>query len=219
MINQVYYKDTHLLRRYAAMLSVVNTNSNFAYHTIGNAEFTSAFIRVINNDLTSFYKYHLFIRYRDNVYIEVDGFREIVLTIAELQQDRYLRFYYELSQMLTNDKHLVVEDLVYTSDSSGSSDAEDQIYEEPRRWSPNTAFIEKDIHNDSITVVGYSENAYYKINPYFLERMDYSTQEDLDNFRAAYMTTYEDENMLGIYYNLALEYQANLLQNKFEEIL
>jgi hypothetical protein len=50
--------------------------------------------------------------------------------------------------------------------------------------------------------------------------MDYSTQEDLDNFRAAYMTTYEDENMLGIfYYNLALDYQANLLQNKFDEIL
>jgi hypothetical protein len=198
------------------MLSVVNTNSNFAYHTIANAEFSAAFIRVINNDLTSFYKYHLFIRYGDKVYIEVDGFREIVLTIAELQQDRYLRFYYELAQMLTNDKHLVVEDLVY---SSSSGDAEDQIYEDARRWSPNTAFIEKDIHNDTITVVGYSENAYYKINPYLLENMDYSTQEDLDNFRAAYMTTYEDENMLSIYYNLALEYQANLLQNKFEEIL
>ena len=200
------------------MLSVVNTNSNFAYHTIGNAEFTAAFIRVINNDLTSFYKYHLFIRYRDKVYIEVDGFREIVLTIAELQQDRYLKFYYELAQMLTNDKHLVVEDLVYSSDRSGS-DAEDQIYEEPRRWSLNTAFIEKDIHNDSITVVGYSENAYYKINPYLLENMDYSTQEDLHNFRAAYMTTYEDENMLCNYYNVAFEYQANLLQNKFDEIL
>ena len=214
MINQVYYKDTHLLRRYAAMLSVVNTNSNFAYHTIGNAEFTSAFIRVINNDLTSFYKYHLFIRYRDNVYIEVDGFREIVLTIAELQQDRYLRFYYELSQMLTNDKHLVVEDLVYTSEYG-----EDQIYEDARRWSLNTAFIEKDIHNDTITVVGYSENAYYKINPYLLEDMDYSTQEDLHNFRAAYMTTCEDENMLCNYYNVAFKYQANLLQNKFDEIL
>jgi hypothetical protein len=49
--------------------------------------------------------------------------------------------------------------------------------------------------------------------------MDYSTQEDLHNFRAAYMTTYEDENMLGIYYNVAFEYQANLLQNKFDEIL
>jgi hypothetical protein len=196
------------------MLSVVNTNSNFAYHTIANAEFTAAFIKVINNDLTSFYKYHLFIRYGDKVYIDVDGFREIVLTIAELQQDRYLRFYYELSQMLTNDKHLVVEDLVYNSEYG-----EDQIYEDARRWSLNTAFIEKDIHNDTLTVVGYSENTYYKINPYLLERMDYTTQEDLDNFRAAYMTTYEDDNMLCNYYNVAFEYQANLLQNKFEEIL
>jgi hypothetical protein len=196
------------------MLSVVNTNRNYAYHTIANAEFTEAFIKVINNDLTSFYKYHLFIRYGDKIYLEVDGFREIVISIAELQQDRYLRFYYELSQMLTNDKHLVVEDLVYTSEYG-----EDQIYEEPRRWSPNTAFIEKDIHNDTLTVVGYSQDAYYNINPYLLERMDYSTQEDLDNFRAAYMTTYEDEDMLCNYYNVAFEYQANLLQNKFEEIL
>ena len=52
-----------------------------------------------------------------------------------------------------------------------------------------------------------------------LEDMDYSTQEDLHNFRAAYMTTYEDENMLCNYYNVAFEYQASLLQNKFDEIL
>lgn len=197
------------------MLSVVDTNSNFAYHTIANAEFTAAFIKVINNDFTTFYKYHLFIRYGEMVYIDIGGVGEVIISIAELHQDRYLRFYYELSQLLTNDKHLVIEDLVYSSENTG----EDQIYEEARRWSPNTAYIEKDIHNDTLTVIGYSENAYYNINPYLLENMNYTSQEDLDNFRAAYMTTYEDENILCIYYNLAIEYQANSLQDKFEEIL
>lgn len=196
------------------MLSVVNTNSNFAYHTIANAEFTAAFIKVINNDFTTFYKYHLFIRYGEMVYIDIGGVGEVIISIAELQQDRYLRFYYEISLMLTNDKHLVVEDLVYSSENN-----EEQIYEEARRWSPNTAYIEEDIHNDTLTVIGYSENTYYKIIPYLLENMNYTTQEDLDNFHTAYMTTYEDENILCNYYNLAIEYQANLLQNKFEEIL
>ena len=196
------------------MLSVVDTNSNFAYHTIANAEFTAAFIKVINNDFTTFYKYHLFIRYGERVYIDIGGVGEVIVSIAELQQDRYMRFYYELSLMLTNDKHLVVEDLVYSSENN-----EEQIYEEARRWSPNTAYIEKDIHNDTLTVIGYSENAYYNVNPYLLENMNYTSQEDLDNFRVAYMTTYEDENILCNYYKNAFEYQANLLQDKFEEIL
>ena len=148
------------------------------------------------------------------VYIDIGGVGEVIISIAELQQDRYMRFYYELSLMLTNDKHLVVEDLVYSSENN-----EEQIYEEVRRWSPNTAYIEEDIHNDTLTVIGYSENTYYKIIPYLLENMNYTTQEDLDNFRTAYMTTYEDENILCNYYNLAIEYQANLLQNKFEDIL
>lgn len=114
------------LRRFtafAAMLSVVNTNSNFAYHTIANAEFTAAFIKVINNDFTSFYKYHLFIRYGEMVYIDIGGVGEVIISIAELHQDRYLRFYYELSLMLTNNKHLVIEDLVYSSENN-----EEQIY-------------------------------------------------------------------------------------------
>lgn len=196
------------------MLSVVNTNSNFAYHTIANAEFTAAFIKVINNDFTSFYKYHLFIRYGEMVYIDIGGVGEVIISIAELQKNKYWYYYYKLSQLLTNDKHLVVEDLVYSSDTG-----EDQIYEEVRRWSPNTAYIEKDIHNDTLTVIGYSENAYYNINPYLLENMEYTSQEDLDNFRVAYMTTYEDENILCNYYKIAIEYQANLLQDKFEEIL
>ena len=148
------------------------------------------------------------------VYIDIGGVGEVIISIAELQQDRYLRFYYEISLMLTNDKHLVVEDLVYSSENN-----EEQIYEETRRWSPNTAYIEEDIHNDTLTVIGYSENTYYKIIPYLLENMNYTSQEDLDNFRTAYITTYEDENILSIYYNLAIEYQANLLQDKFEEIL
>ena len=105
------------------MLSVVNTNSNFAYHTIADAEFTAAFIKVINNDFTSFYKYHLFIRYGERVYIDIGGVGEVIISIAELQKNKYWYYYYKLSQLLTNDKHLVVEDLIYSSDTG-----EDQIY-------------------------------------------------------------------------------------------
>ena len=49
--------------------------------------------------------------------------------------------------------------------------------------------------------------------------MEYTSQEDLHNFKAIYMVNYEAEDMWGIYYNLAFEYQTNLIQNRFEEIL
>jgi hypothetical protein len=49
--------------------------------------------------------------------------------------------------------------------------------------------------------------------------MEYTSQEDLHNFRAAYMANYEAEDMWNIYYNLAIEHQTDLIQNKFEEIL
>ena len=68
-------------------------------------------------------------------------------------------------------------------------------------------------------VINYNDNCYYKINPYDLHNMEYTSQEDLHNFKAIYMVNYEAEDMWGIYYNLAFEYQTNLIQNRFEEIL
>ena len=68
-------------------------------------------------------------------------------------------------------------------------------------------------------VINYNDNCYYKINPYDLQNMEYTSREDLHNFIVFYMANYEAEDMWNIYYNLAIEYQTNLIQNRFEEIL
>ena len=196
------------------MNSTINANSMFAYHTLLNAEFSAAFVRIVYNDFTYQYMYHLFIRYGDKVYMEVKDVGEVVISFAELQQDRNLKYYYDLSLLLTNDKNMVVQDNIYSSEYN-----EYQLYDEVRFWSTNTALIENDIHNNTLMVISYNDNCYYRINPYDLVNMEYTSHEDLHNFREVYKTKYESEDMWNIYYNLAFEHQTDLIQNKFDEIL
>ena len=196
------------------MNSTIDANSKFAYHTLSNAEFSAAFVRIVYNDFTYQYMYHLFIRYGDKVYMEVKDVGEVVISFAELQQDRNLKYYYDLSLLLTNDKNMVVQDIIYSSEYN-----EYQLYDEVRFWSTNTALIENDIHNNTLMVISYNDNCYYRINPYDLVNMEYTSHEDLHNFREVYKTKYESEDMWNIYYNLAFEHQTDLIQNKFDEIL
>ena len=196
------------------MNSTINSNSKFAYHTIANAEFTSVFVRMVNIDFTYQCNYHLFIKYGDKVYMDVKGIGSIVISFAELQKNKYWKYYYNLSLLLTNDKNMVVQDLKYSSDYNDY-----QLYDEARFWSINTASIENDIHNDTLTVISYDDNCYYKINPYDLQNMKYSSPKDVNNFRAIYMSNFEDEKMWGDYYKLAIEYQTHLIDKKFDEIL
>ena len=196
------------------MNSTINSNSKFAYHTFANAEFTAVFVRMVNIDFTYQCNYHLFIKYGDKVYMDVKGVGEVIISFAELQNNKYWKYYYNLSLLLTNDKNMVVQDLKYSSDYNDY-----QLYDEARFWSINTASIENDIHNDTLTVISYDDNCYYKINPYDLQNMKYSSPKDVNNFRAIYMSNLEDEKMWGDYYKLAIEYQTHLIEKKFDEIL
>jgi hypothetical protein len=195
------------------MNTTIKASTKSAFHTIANVEFTGVFDTMVNNDFTSQCKYHLFIKYGEKVYMEVKDVGEIVISFAELQQNNYWKYYYDLSLLLTNDKHLVIQDLKYSSEYN-----DNQLYEEARFWSIDTASIENNIHINMLMVVNYDNNCYYKINPYDLEYMEYSSQEYLNNFRAIYMARYEGENMWANYYNLAIEYRANLMEKKVEEL-
>ena len=195
------------------MNSTITASNKSAFHTITNMEFTGVFDTMVNNDFTSLCKYHLFIRYGDKVYIEVKDVGEIVISFTELQNNKYLKYYYDLSLLLTNDKHLVIQDLQYSSDYN-----DNQLYDEARFWSIDTASIENNIHINMLMVVNYDNNCYYKINPYDLEYMEYTLPEDLHYFMTIYMTRFEGENMWVNYYNLAIEYKANIMEKKVEEL-
>jgi hypothetical protein len=196
------------------MNSTLNASNKNAYHTFANVEFSGVFDRIVNNDLTYLCYYHLFIRYGDKVYIEVKDVGDIVISFAELSQNKYWKYYYDLSLLLTNDKHSISQDLKYSSEYNDY-----QLYDEPRFWSIDTASIENDILFNLLKVISYDNNCYYKINPYDLENMEYTSPGDLNNFTTIYMMKYEFENntfenMWVNYYNLVIEYKASLIMKK-----
>jgi Mg2+ and Co2+ transporter CorA len=149
--------------------------------------------------------YHLFIRIGDKLYMEAKGVGEIVISFEALQNhkykySKYWKQYYDLSLMLSNDPHLVVEDIVDDIEDivddiedivddiedivddieDDSEDNEYKIYEEKRRWSIDTSFI------DTYKVVKTGDVCYYKINPFDLDNMEYTSQEDLNTFEETY---------------------------------
>ena len=206
------------------MNSKVITSSKRAYHTEANAEFTGYFEGMTYEHPTqqfgAIFDYHLFIRYEDKVYMEVKGVGEVVIPFAELQKNKYWKHYYDLSLMLSNNANAVVQELKHSSDYDDV-----QIYDEPRFWSIDTAFIEYSVKTETSKINNSNEQTvcYYKINPFDLEKMDYTTPEDLKTFLRIYMTRNEFRNKVfekksGIYNSLAIDYALRKAEKEFETI-
>jgi hypothetical protein len=120
--------------------------------------------------------------------------------------------------MLTNNKHLVIKDLEYNS-----SFCDPYIYEEKRIWSINTAYIDGSYDAKTKYVVENEYYCYYKINPYDLENMKYTSQKDLNIFKTIYMSRYEVRvkifNKKSIYYyNIVLDYLLSFMEKELEEL-
>jgi hypothetical protein len=152
--------------------------------------------------------------------MEVKGIGEIVLTFAELQKNRYWYYYYKLSQLLTNDEHLLIQDLKYSSEYQ-----DNQIYAEDRYYSIDTAFIEFSLNTRKKKIINNATEpvCYYRINPFDLERMEYTTKQELDIFNRIYMTRAEFKNKVfdkvsDVYNELVIEYQAASIEKELDEL-
>jgi len=146
--------------------------------------------------------------------MEVKGVGEVVIPFDALKKNKYWKHYYDLSILLSNDDTAVVEELKY------GSDYEDiQIYDEPRFWSIDTAFIEYSVETETSKVNKESSEShvcYYKINPFDLENMDYTTPEELDIFMRNYMKRSEIINKVfdtksSIYKKLVIDYALQIV--------
>ena len=165
--------------------------------------------------------YHIFVRCGDKVYIEVRKVGEIVITFAELQKHKYLKYYYDLSLLLANDKHTVTHNTSFNK-------LYDEIYEYTgnRKWSFDTAFIDLDIdqnYKKTYKIIPSGNVCYYRINPFDVEGMEYSTPQGIDLFKRTYMC--RSDVILGyfpsrsvIYKNLALEYNVKNMEKELEEL-
>jgi len=205
------------------MNSKVIASKKRVYHTNANAEFTGFYegMTYPTQVAGAIFDYHLFIKYGNKVYMEVKGFGEVVIPFETLKKNKYWKHYYDLSLLLSNDDSAVVQELKY------GSDYEDvQIYDEPRFWSIDTAYIEYSVETETSKVVSNESSesrvCYYKINPFDLEKMDYTTPEDLEVFLTKYMMRSEIRNKVfdtrySIYNEIVVEYALNKT-DEFEAI-
>ena len=214
-------------------------NDLYTYHTIKNLEFSGVLDRfkiygyigdygnpeIFTPCVSNIYVYHLFIRNGNKVYMDIKGIGDIVIPFSELQKNKYWKHYYDLSLMLTNDKHLVIQDLQFDSNYYDRN-----IYFEKRYWCINTAYIEGnyDTKTKNKTVLENEYNCYYKINPYNLEKTEYSSQQNLDIFTKKYIRRYEVgrwdirsipfDTKSAYYYNLVFEYTISLMEKELDEV-
>jgi hypothetical protein len=171
--------------------------------------------------------YHLFAKHGDKVYMEVKKVGEIVMSFAKLQKNKYLKYYYDLSLMLANDKEIKNEpfnnfyDEVYNNFYDESNE-----YTRNRVWSLDTAYIDLDIDQNAknnYKIIPSGNVCYYKINPADLEKMEYSSPQDIDIFNKIYMCRNDVKrgyilSRSDIYKNIALEYQVNKIEKELNEL-
>ena len=206
-----------------------------SYHTVANAEITGVFCQqkyqaysyrynvpdsmVYRNAIIG--DYHLFVKQGEKVYMEVKNVGEIVMSFADLQKNKYWKYYYELSLLLANDKNLVIKNEAFNKDY-------DEVYEYTgkRVWSLETAYIDLDIDQDTkktYKIIPSGNVCYYKINPADLEKMEYASQQGIDIFKRIYMCRSDVRSgyflkRSVIYKNIAIEYQVSKMENELDEL-
>jgi len=214
------------------MNSSITTDDYFSRHTFTNVEFTGVFerirVRSVNNE--AFYNIHSFIKYGDKVYMENYTNGHIVISFAELQKNKYWKHYYDLSLILTNNKHLVIEDIKYNSNFSYGPFKGFPIYfQETRLWWIDTAILDCSIedytdHEVIRNIENYGHLCYYKINPYDIENMEYTSPEYLNIFMHDYMTRRGEtlynmfEKNSVIHNELAVAYNLTWMEKEVEEL-
>ena len=208
-------------------MSSASSDTSTVYRAIANTECSGVFWQSIRemrpyhnapNYMSCRGDYHLFLRCGDKVYIEVRNAGEIVISFAELQKNKHLKYYYYLSLILANDEHKVMKNEPFNK-------LYQDIYDNTgdRVGSLETAYIdETDYRAKTYKIIPSGNVCYYKVNPFDLEKMEYSTQKELDHFKWNYMNSlrrvkyflHMEENFKKI----AIEYQVNKMEKELEEL-
>ena len=191
-------------------------------HAIANVECTGVFCQRIYetrpyhnapNYMSCSGDYHLFAKQGDKVYIEVRNAGEIVISFAELQKNKYLKYYYDLSLLLSNDKHRLIKNEAFNkvyNQIYGYTAG--RVYTGDRVWSFETAYIDQS-DLKIFKIIPSGNVCYCKVNPFDLEKMEYSTPQELEVFELGYMNGLERVKWFShrsvIYEKIALEYQSS----------
>jgi hypothetical protein len=178
---------------------------------------------ILNN--TVYYKYFLFIKFHDLVYIDIKSVGDIIIPFAELMKHEYLRKYYELSLVLIEDKHKIIEK--QSDDDSYYGDRNEPIYKTGRNWFIEGAYFAEDFPNKVKRVETGKYYYFFNINPNDLRNMCASNCKEIATFYEVLKARYGYEqvrvtrglnDMFTQYTNLILEYNIKTIGDEVEEI-
>ena len=204
---------------------------DMAVHHIPEMEFSALFDKTTNvqGDRVIYLKYFLFIKCKNNIYIDVKNVGSIVMPFEELLKNQKLKMYYDLSLLFVKDKNKIVEKI--SEDGSSIWDTEiTGIYKGQRNWYVDCAYI----LNDEVKTD--KQYCYYEINPYVLTDPNYLWLDDTGNRKWVHTASeieffnYNLQNSIGYvlsvvykkrvinYTNLAIAYNATLMEKELDEI-
>jgi len=206
---------------------------DMAVHHITDMEFSALFDMTTNvqGDRVIYLKYFLFIKCKNNIYIDVKNVGSIVMPFEEMLKNQKLKMYYDLSLLFVKDKNKIVEK--FSEDGNPIWDAEiTDIYKGRRNWYVDCAYI----LNDEVKTD--KQYCYYEIDPYLLIDPNYLWLDDITGDRKWVHTASEIEffnynlqvnigSVLSVVYkkrvinytNLALAYNASWMEKELDEIL
>jgi hypothetical protein len=194
------------------------------YHNyISDMEFSAFFDKTTNvqGDRVIYLKYFIFIKYENNIYIDVKNVGSIVMPFEDLMKNKLLKMYYELSLLLVKDKNMFVEKIDH--DGNRIWDAEiTSIYKGRRNCFVDCAYI---LNNEVQTDKQY---CYYEMNPYELKdpytgESKVNTSEEIESFnyilmrRLGYEVVSFEIRVIN-YTNLIIDYNATLMEKELAEL-
>ena len=190
----------------------------------------SAFFDMTTNNLGNrviYLKYFLFIKYKNNIYIEVKSVGYIIMPFEELLKNKLLKMYYDLSLLLVKDKNRFVEKISDVGERIWDDEITN-IYKGRRNCFVDCAYILNDVVKTDKQYCYYEMNPFELkcslwIDPYTGERKYVNTASEIEWFN------YNYKNRLGYevggfskrvikYTNLIVEYNASSMENELNKI-
>ena len=202
----------------ATTATICYRKGNGYHHHLPDMEFSAFFEKTTNlrGDVLLSLKYFLFIKYKENIYVEVKNVGCVLMPFEELLKNKLLKMYYDLSLMLVKDKNQFVEKV--SDEGNRIWDAEiTDIYKGRRNCFVDTAYI---LNGEVKTDKKY---CYYDINPYELFGMKVDTASGIEFYNYAFKARlgYEIssfEKKQNNYMNIVIGDVSTLMEKELDEI-
>lgn len=183
-------------------------------HYIPDMEFSGLFD--ITHGRIIYIKYFLFIKFDNYIYIDIKGVGDIIMSFEELNKNKFLKIYYELSLLLIENKNVIIEKI-----SNREYNYFDFVYTEKRDWYIDCAYFIENFITNSKEIQKDRYSCYYNINPNNLRNMEVSTETQINKFTKTFLgyeRAYYFQIKIINYTNLIIDYNANLMEKELGEL-